>query len=131
MITKKARILYSAFKKAMAPSDAPPVDDLAIIRATSDEAGRLRFFDVPPGVYEAQLLDARYAFDGDPPRVDASGVAPRRIETWWIRRRASVIGRVVHGVTRFPIAGATVLVAPPSNAGPSIVRRVEAPASGP
>lgn len=97
-------------------------DDASLVRATSDEGGRLRFFDVAPGVYEAELLDERYAFDGDAPRVDASGIATRRMETWWIERRATLVGRVVEGVSRAPVAGATVLLAPPAD-GPRLLQR--------
>lgn len=101
---------------AAVPGAGGAIEDRASISAASDESGRLRYFDVPPGVYEATLSDPRFAFDGDPPRVDVSGTAPRRVETWWIRRRAGVVGRVVDGRTRFPIEGATIVLAPPAGA---------------
>ena len=68
--------------RVSADEDAPPVADLAVIQATSDEGGRLRFFDVPPGVYEAQLLDARgtsYAVTGDCFQLTLAGVTSRFI----------------------------------------------------
>lgn len=97
---------------------------LSEIRATSDETGRLRFLDVPAGVYEAFLADAAWSFDGDPPRVDATSAAVRPVETWWVARRGSVVGTVLEATTRAPIAGARVFVAPPASAPPSRTPRV-------
>ncbi len=111
-----------------APPAPPTTAELALaqIRATSDEAGRLRFLDVPAGVYEASLADDAYAFSGSPPRVDATLSAVRPVETWWIERRGSVVGTVLEATTRAPIAGAKVLVAAPASAPPSRTRRVPA-----
>jgi hypothetical protein len=97
------------------PDDDPAAEPPPRAEARTDARGRFTFLDVPSGLYEAVLADARFSWDGDPPRTDADATGTRVLPAWWVRRRGAIAGRVVDERDR-PLEGAEARLAPPPEA---------------
>jgi hypothetical protein len=61
------------------------------------------------------LGDARFAWDGEPPRIDVEGTGTRLLRAWWVERRGSLTGRAIDEKDR-GLAGVEVRLAPLSDA---------------
>lgn len=95
---------------------APSLDgtDGTVAEVGSGPDGRFAVHGLPPGLYEASLLDAGRTWDGDAPRFEVERIGTTRIETWWVRARGAVVGRVRRQRGKAPVVGARVrALAPP------------------